>query len=67
MPGPRCSGVSPPHRPAGYILDLIDDPPQTSTFRGETFRVLKERETKQYGEYRARRLVLAAWDGLEVS
>lgn len=26
--------------------------------------VLKEREIKQYGEYRTGRLVLAAWDGL---
>jgi len=27
---------------------------------GETFRVLKEKEDKQYGEYRTRRLVLEA-------
>jgi hypothetical protein len=33
-------------------------------FPGETFRVLKEREIKQYGEYRTRRLVLEAWDRL---
>jgi hypothetical protein len=33
--------------------------------RGETFRVLKEKEEKQYGEYRTRRLVLEAWDRLE--
>ena len=31
---------------------------------GETFRVLKEKEEKQYGEYRTRRLVLDAWDRL---
>jgi len=31
----------------------------------ETFRVLKEKEEKQYGEYRPRRLVLEAWDKLE--
>jgi hypothetical protein len=31
-------------------------------FPGERFRVLKEREIKQYGEYRTRRLVLEAWD-----
>jgi len=30
---------------------------------GETFRVLKEKEVKQFGEYRTRRLVLEAWDG----
>ena len=29
-------------------------------FPGETFRVLKEKEIKQYGEYRTRRLVLEA-------
>jgi hypothetical protein len=27
----------------------------------ETSRVLKEKEEKQYGEYRTRRLVLEAW------
>jgi len=31
---------------------------------GETFRVLKEKEEKQYGEYRTSRLVLEAWDKL---
>jgi hypothetical protein len=34
-------------------------------FPAETFRVLKEKEEKQYGEYRTRRLVLEAWDKLE--
>ncbi|WP_269082261.1 hypothetical protein [Thermanaerothrix daxensis] len=29
---------------------------------GETFRVLKEKEIRQYGEYRTRRLVLEAWE-----
>jgi len=29
----------------------------------ETLRVLKEKEVKQFGEYRTRRLVLEAWDG----
>jgi hypothetical protein len=37
-----------------------------SDFIGETFRVLKEKEEKQYGEYRTRRLVLEAWDGLQM-
>lgn len=32
-------------------------------FPGETFRVLKEKEERLYGEYRTRRLVMAAWDG----
>ena len=31
-------------------------------FPGETFRVPKEKEVKQFGEYRTRRLVLEAWD-----
>jgi len=32
-----------------------------STFPGETFRVLKEKELRLYGEYRTRRLALEAW------
>ncbi len=46
-----------------YILD-----PQEihgDDFPGETFRVLKEKEIRLYGEYRTRRLVLEAWDALE--
>lgn len=31
-------------------------------FPGETFRVLNEKEIKQFGEYRTQRLVLEAWD-----
>ena len=31
-------------------------------FPGETFRVLKEKEEREYGEYRTRRLVFKAWD-----
>lgn len=31
-------------------------------FKSETFRVLKNNEIKQFGEYRTQRLVLAAWD-----
>lgn len=31
----------------------------------ETFRVLKEKEIRQYGEYRTQRRVLAAWDRME--
>lgn len=30
------------------------------------FRVLKEKELKQFGEYRTRRLVLGAWDKLKL-
>jgi len=35
-----------------------------SDFPGETFRVLKEKEMKAYGEFRTRRLVLEKWDAL---
>ena len=46
--GPTCSG---PHLlPAQPALD----------FPGETFRVLKEKEERLYGEYRTRQLVLEA-------
>jgi len=34
-------------------------------FPGQTFRVLKEKEEREFGEYRTRRLVLEAWDKLE--
>ncbi len=34
---------------------------EKSTFPGETFRVLKDKEMKRFGEYRTRRLVLEAW------
>ena len=43
-----------------YILD-----PEDICGHGcinETFRVLKEREIREFGEYRTRRLVLDAWD-----
>ena len=43
-----------------YILDPHEV--YGSDFPGETFRVLKEKEMKVYGEYRTRRLVLEKWD-----
>src|SRR3990170_9144826 len=46
-----------------YILDPKEV--HGEDFPGETFRVLKEKEIKQFGEYRTRRLVLEAWDRLE--
>ena len=46
-----------------YILDPQDV--YGPDFPGETFRVLKEKEIKQYGEFRTRRLVLEAWNRLE--
>ncbi|MBD2138380.1 restriction endonuclease [Anabaena sp. FACHB-1237] len=43
-----------------YILDPADV--YGAEFPSETFRVLKNNEIKQYGEYRTQRLVLEAWD-----
>jgi hypothetical protein len=48
-----------------YVLDPRDV--LGPEFPSETFRVLKEREQKQYGEYRTQRLVLAAYDELAKS
>ncbi len=45
-----------------YILDPKDV--FGGDFPSETFRVLKEREIKEYGEYRTQRLVLQAFDKL---
>jgi hypothetical protein len=43
-----------------YILDPADV--KGPDYPSETFRVLKEKEIRQHGEYRTRRLVLEAWD-----
>jgi len=43
-----------------YILDPTDV--FGPDFPSETFRVLKNDEIKQFGEYRTQQLVLAAWD-----
>jgi hypothetical protein len=43
-----------------YILDPTEV--YGADFPSETFRVLKNNEIKQYGEYRTQRLVLEAWD-----
>lgn len=45
-----------------YILDPQDV--YGDDFPGETFRVLKEKDIRKYGEYRTRRLVLEAYDRL---
>lgn len=45
-----------------YILDPADV--YGEDFPSETFRVLKNNEIRQFGEYRTQRLVLAAWDML---
>ena len=46
-----------------YILDPTDV--MGDDYPSETFRVLKDREEREFGEYRTRRLVLEAWDKLE--
>lgn len=46
-----------------YILDPADV--AGADYPSETFRVLKDREMREYGEYRTRRLVLEAWKRLE--
>jgi hypothetical protein len=46
-----------------YILDPADV--MGPDYPSETFRVLKQREIREYGEYRTARLVLRAWDEQE--
>jgi len=43
-----------------YILDPADI--YGDDYPSETFRVLQKNETRQFGEYRTRRLVLEVWD-----
>jgi hypothetical protein len=50
--GPTCAGAQ-----------LLPEEPAVD-FPSETFRVLKEKEKRLYGEYRTRRLVLEAWERL---
>lgn len=45
-----------------YILDPADV--MGADYPTETFRVLKNNEMREFGEYRTRRLVLDAWDRL---
>ncbi|WP_228869329.1 hypothetical protein [Roseibium aggregatum] len=50
-------------------LRYIPDPADVKgpDYPSETFRVLKEKEIRSYGEYRTRRLVLEAWDRMEAN
>ncbi|MDP2355081.1 MAG: N-6 DNA methylase [Beijerinckiaceae bacterium] len=48
-----------------YIIDPADV--KGRDYPSETFRVLKEKEIRHHGEYRTRRLVLAAWDRMETN
>jgi len=52
--------IDDPLEPTGY-----QERCRKSTFPGETFRVLKEKEIRQFGEYRTRRLILEAWERLK--
>ena len=47
-----------------YILDPADV--MGEDYPSETFRVLKNKELKDNGEYRTQRLVLEAWDRMQV-
>jgi hypothetical protein len=53
----------------GKEVTYILDPPEIfgADFPGETFRILKEREEKELGEYRAKRLVLSEFKRLSHS
>jgi hypothetical protein len=42
----------------------IDGPDGAAHDLNRDTGVLKERQTREYGEYRTKRLVLAAWDAL---
>jgi len=46
-----------------YILDPADV--MGADYPSETFRVLKNNDMREFGEYRTRRLVLEAWDHLQ--
>ena len=46
-----------------YILDPAAV--MGENYPSETFRVLKQNEEREFGEYRTQRLVLEAWDALE--
>ncbi len=48
-----------------YILDPADV--MGEDYPSETFRVLKNNEMREFGEYRTQRLVLQAWDAQESS
>ncbi len=48
-----------------YTLRVDPKEVHGEDFPRETFRVLKEKEVRLYGEYRTRRLVLEAWDELQ--
>jgi len=48
-----------------YILDAQEI--FVPDFPGETFRVLKEKEIREFGEYKTKRLVFEAWERIKGS
>ena len=46
-----------------FMLDPADV--KGPDYHSETFRILKEKEFRIHGEYRARRLILEAWDRMD--
>ncbi|MDM7459760.1 MAG: hypothetical protein P3W94_010540, partial [Paracoccus sp. (in: a-proteobacteria)] len=48
-----------------YILEPAEA--KGPDYPSETFRVLKEKEIRQHGEYRTARLTLAAWDRMDAN
>lgn len=48
-----------------YVLDPADV--MGADYPSETFRVLKNKELREFGNYRTQRLVLAAWDAGAIS
>lgn len=46
-----------------FILDPSDA--KGADYPSETFRVLRDKEVREYGEYRTARLILTAWDQFE--
>jgi hypothetical protein len=46
-----------------FVLDPCGS--HGADYPSETFRVLRDKEIRQFGEYRTRRLVLEAWDRLD--
>jgi hypothetical protein len=65
LDGFYARAYGPNHDELRYILDPADV--KRPDYPSETFRVLKEKEIRQHGEYRTRRLVLAAWDRMEAN
>ena len=63
----RLRHGTPSHDTFSRVFRLLDPKDvYGEDFPSETFRVLKEKELRLYGEYRTRRLVLEKWDSMYV-